>query len=265
MNPSHDPVMNTDSPAQLRQSLSSFSSPIHDRAHILSFHPQQLPMEFLDGSSEYQQATNGDNLCIDQDSLADTGYIAGSDLPRYLALPIDPNYQQIVSAPEDHNNVIQTSQLENDNEKYDGDAILKKDYKKPAVTTSRRSSRSSNKLTSDESGIDKRERNRMAASKCRKKQKLAHSELQEKARLMNEQHNYLIAHKASLESEMINLKNELLMHGSCGCEPISDYLMQAARKFVKGREEGVQGMQQKTTDELRERLPSSTAREPCIL
>ncbi|KAI1798931.1 hypothetical protein F4811DRAFT_144941 [Daldinia bambusicola] len=265
MDPSYDLAMDTDSPAQLRENLSTFSSPIHDCAPILSFHPQQLPMEFLDGSSEYQKTANGDSLCIEQDSLADTGYVAGPALPRYLTMPIDLNYQQIVSATEDHNNAIQTSQSEKDNEKYNVDDIFKKGNTKPVVVNSRRSSRSSNKFTSDESGIDKRERNRMAASKCRKKQKLANSELQEKARIMSEQHNYLIAHKASLESEMINLKNELLMHGSCGCEPISDYLMQAARKFVKGREEGLQGMQKTSDEELRERPPSSTAREPCLL
>ncbi|KAI1463971.1 uncharacterized protein F4812DRAFT_445203 [Daldinia caldariorum] len=262
MNPSYDPAMNPDSPAPLRDNLSTFSSTIHDCAPILSFHPQQLPMEFLDGSSEYQEMA--------QDSLADAGYVAGSDLPRYLTMPIDLNYQQIISPTEDHNNAIQTPQPERDseekdNEKYNGGDIFKKDNKKPVMTNSRRSSGSSNKFTSDESGIDKRERNRMAASKCRKKQKLANSELQEKARIMSERHNYLIAHKASLESETISLKNELLMHGSCGCEPISDYLMQAARKFVKGQEEVLQGMQKTTGEELCERTPSSTSREPCIL
>ncbi|KAI0838732.1 hypothetical protein F5Y06DRAFT_42688 [Hypoxylon sp. FL0890] len=216
-------------------------------------------MEFIDASLEYQGTLNGGGSCIGQDSLADSGYGVSSDnIPAYLALSVDLQYPRPGLTSEDHNDAIP----EPHGYKHEDESMIKREKGKSPMTHSRRSSRSSNKLTSDESGLDKRERNRMAAYKCRKKQKLANSELQERARVMGEQHNYLIAHKASLESELINLKNELLLHGSCGCEPITDYLMQAARRFVKGREEVTQDVG-KATKNLSS-PPPSVGHEPCI-
>ncbi|KAI1418552.1 hypothetical protein F5Y13DRAFT_196376 [Hypoxylon sp. FL1857] len=258
MDHSSESCVNPEQLIQLPNNTTAYSSPIHDRAPDLPFHLQQ-PMEFVDASLECQTTANGADPCIGQDSLADSGYGASPDIPRYLALPVDFQYPRIGPTPEAHNNTL----LKLRDHKHEDDAVSKRDNGRPFITHSRRSSRSSNKLTSDESGIDKRERNRMAAYKCRKKQKLANSELQERARIMGEQHNYLIAHKAALESEMINLKNELLLHGTCGCEPITDYLVQAAKKFVKGREEGFHGAE-KGVENLRSR-PPSVGHEPCIL
>ncbi|KAI1653341.1 hypothetical protein F4813DRAFT_399960 [Daldinia decipiens] len=265
MDPSYELFVDPKSLVQVRMDLSAFSFPMHDGISILSFHAPQLPMEFIGGSLGFQKTSNMDELHIGQDSPADIGYGANPNITKCLTLPIDLDYQQIGSAQESRNDTIQRSHLRSSsNKKHEDDMVFKRDTIKPIGSHSRRSSRSSNKLTSDESGIEKRERNRMAATKCRKKQKLANSELQERARVMSEQHNYLVAHKASLESEMINLKNELLLHGSCGYEPITDYLMQAAKRFVRGREEGVQSSREKA-EELHERLHFAAARETCRL
>ncbi|KAI0849247.1 hypothetical protein F5Y00DRAFT_69648 [Daldinia vernicosa] len=243
MDPSSELYVDPKSLAQLRMDLSAFSSPMHDCVSILSFHTPQLPMEmeFIDGSQGFQKRSNTDGIRIGQDSPAHLGYTVDRDpnITKYLTLPIDSDCQQMGLAREDRNDTIQRPHSRSSKQKHEDDMVFKKDTIEPIGSHSRRSSRSSNKLTSDESGIEKRQRNRVAASKCRKKQKLANSELQERARVMSEQHNYLIAHKASLESEMLNLKNELLLHGSCGCDTITDYLMQAAKRFVRGREEGI--------------------------
>ncbi|KAI1380989.1 hypothetical protein F4677DRAFT_462111 [Hypoxylon crocopeplum] len=215
---------------QLSSDRATHSSHTLDYSPELLFHPEQPPMEFIDNALECWSPTNSSSTCIGHDHLATSGYRASSNKPTYITLPMDLLYQETSPTVEDRKDGI----FENsDNHGYD---TVKRENETRAMTHSRRSSRTSNRLTSDESGIDKRERNRKAASKCRKKQKLANNELQEKARIMGEQHSCLMAHKASLESEMINLKNQLLLHGGCDCEPISDYLMQAARKFVKGRE-----------------------------
>ncbi|KAI0377264.1 hypothetical protein F5Y04DRAFT_291900 [Hypomontagnella monticulosa] len=212
------------------------------------FQPQPVPMGLMGGSMGCEIATNGMSPCLSQDSPAGSAYGVDSDIPRYL-MPIDFQCQPTIQ-----------------NRRFGGsdnnDAAFKLENERRLIAHSRRSSRSSNKLTSDESGVDKRERNRMAASKCRKKQKLANNELQERARIMEQHHNYLMAHKASLESETLNLKNQLLLHGGCDSEPISTYLMQAAKKFAQGQEEDVRSAER--TEHWCEKL-SSTGSEPSAL
>lgn len=232
-------------------------------AHLLPFQPQPTPIEPTGGSIGRKTTTDGTSPCIDQDSTADSGYGTGPDIPRYLAMPIDLHHQQTSLIPEDRN-AIQNHRCGNYSSKNNRDAIVKleKETDRHILAHSRRSSRSSNRLTSDESGIDKRERNRMAASKCRKKQKIANNELQERARVMEQHHNYLAMHKASLELETLNLKNQLLLHGGCDYEPITEYLMQAAKKFVTGHKEDTQNVQR--MEHQHDRLPS-TGSETCAL
>ncbi|KAL7623093.1 hypothetical protein AAE478_006772 [Parahypoxylon ruwenzoriense] len=208
-------------------------------------------MEFISSPLECQSPTNNIGSYIRQSSLVGSSYGTDSDISRYLILPLGPSHQVTASTADDRGDTVLRPQFGYSEKSHNDDTESKREHKRTVFTHSRRSSRSSNKVTSDESGVDKRERNRLAASKCRKKQKLANNELQERARIMGEQHDYLMAHKASLESEMINLKNELLLHGSCGCEPITHYLMQSAKKFVKGHEEHA-GNTHKAED-LRER------------
>ncbi|KAI1211530.1 uncharacterized protein F4807DRAFT_458426 [Annulohypoxylon truncatum] len=201
-------------------------------------------MEFTDSSLEYFQTTNGSDMCTSQGSLADPGFGADSDLLSYAMLPGEFHYEQPYPMQEGKKDESQKS-LRGDNKTKHANNIVFKQEDIPTTSHSRRSSRSSIKLTSDESSLEKRERNRRAANKCRKKQKQANEELKEKARIMDEQHNLLVSHKALLESEMIELKNELLIHGACGCEPISAYLMQAAKKYATGRVGEVQQAEQR--------------------
>ncbi|KAI1389669.1 uncharacterized protein F4822DRAFT_208217 [Hypoxylon trugodes] len=251
MDPSSESYIDPEQLIQPSENTTTYSSSIQHCAPELAFQPPLIPppMEFIDGPLEYQRTPNGANICIGQEGLAELGYGTPSDMP------MDLHNQRT----DPRNNSMPRPRTAN---KHAKDIYVKQENERSFYTHSRRSSRSSNKFTSDESGLDKRERNRMAASKCRKKQKQANSELQERARIMDEQHSYLIAHKASLESEMIGLKNELLLHGGCGCEPISEYLMQAAKRFVKNREGDAHGLEK--TGNLRER-PPSISHEPCVL
>lgn len=188
-----------------------------------------MPMESLDDPLKCYTMGNPASSDFSQSSLADSGYGTGSEIPNYYELPTDFDCQGTCRTASDDSTLVQEPQFERIN-----DLVLSPDEEKPIPTYNRRSSRASNRATSDESGVDKRERNRMAASKCRKKQKVANDELQKKERIMNQQHSCLVARRASLESEMICLKNELLRHGTCNNEPISDYLNLSAKKFVQG-------------------------------
>ncbi|KAI1442882.1 hypothetical protein F5Y02DRAFT_394746 [Annulohypoxylon stygium] len=198
------------------------------------FQPQQPPMVFADNSLEYHQISNINhgNPYASQESLANSSLGTGSDIPRYIMLLGDLHYQQSFPTQDYQNDESQNLVGGSTEKNQESNLVIKQE---DVPFNSRRSSRSSNKLTSDESSLEKRERNRKAANKCRKKQKQANEELKERARVVDEQHNYLISHKALLESEMIGLKNELLNHGACGYEPISEYLAQAAQNYATGR------------------------------
>ncbi|KAH9906679.1 hypothetical protein F4778DRAFT_778133 [Xylariomycetidae sp. FL2044] len=100
----------------------------------------------------------------------------------------------------------------------------------PGPTPLPRSSASKEKKPDE--ATDKRLRNRLAASKCRRKQKSAHTDLEKKARQMSEDHKLLLAHKNALEMEMLDLKNEVLLHGGCNCDSINGYLGRAAKRFA---------------------------------
>ncbi|KAI1760445.1 hypothetical protein GGR53DRAFT_509776 [Hypoxylon sp. FL1150] len=190
------------------------------------FQPQQLPpMELTSGPLNCRTLANPTNSCISPTSLVGPDCEVGTTISNYLALA---TYQEGSQTTVDSTD----TDLEPRFRHNDDDDGLGREGDNPSMNYSRRSSRASNKTYSDGSGGDKRERNRMAASKCRKKQKLANNELQEKARIMGEKHHCLVAAKASLEEEVIGLKNELLLHGTCSYEPISEYLMQTAKNFV---------------------------------
>jgi len=76
-----------------------------------------------------------------------------------------------------------------------------------------------------------RERNRLAAHKCRQKSKLNAEDLQQKERELAEQHRCLSEHVQFLRNEVLNLKNEVLRHGTCDCELISEYIARAAQSL----------------------------------
>ncbi|KAH7029653.1 uncharacterized protein B0I36DRAFT_385102 [Microdochium trichocladiopsis] len=70
-----------------------------------------------------------------------------------------------------------------------------------------------------------RERNRIAAEKCRKKSKVKAEVLKEQCRELSERNRHLLEQARSLQSEVLDLKNELLNQGNCSCELMSGYVL----------------------------------------
>ncbi|KAI9827795.1 MAG: hypothetical protein M1832_004284 [Thelocarpon impressellum] len=68
------------------------------------------------------------------------------------------------------------------------------------------------------------ERNRVAASKCRTKKKEWTSNLEARARDLQNEKNQLAIVVGSLRDEVVWLKGELLKHSSCRCDKIRQYL-----------------------------------------
>ncbi|KAI0391818.1 hypothetical protein F5Y17DRAFT_478317 [Xylariaceae sp. FL0594] len=79
-----------------------------------------------------------------------------------------------------------------------------------------------------------RERNRIAARKCRQKTKQSISELQEHERDLHEKNKILLSHVASLKDEILYLKNEILEHSNCNSPLIQEYITNAARRQLGG-------------------------------
>ncbi|KAI2615775.1 hypothetical protein GGS26DRAFT_597116 [Hypomontagnella submonticulosa] len=74
-----------------------------------------------------------------------------------------------------------------------------------------------------------RERNRVAAHKCRQKAKHSLSELQAREVELSAQNRMLQDHAVSLRDEILDLKNEILRHSSCDSDIIQNYIVRAAR------------------------------------
>lgn len=72
------------------------------------------------------------------------------------------------------------------------------------------------------------ERNRIAASKCRQKKKEWTSNLEARARELQNSKNRLAIMVTSLKDEVLWLKGEMLKHTGCGCAQIREYLTQQA-------------------------------------
>lgn len=76
-----------------------------------------------------------------------------------------------------------------------------------------------------------RERNRIAAHKCRQKTKQSVQELQQQERDLAEQNKFLNAHVDHLKEEVLGLKNQILNHGNCEDEIIQNYITESAKKL----------------------------------
>lgn len=83
-----------------------------------------------------------------------------------------------------------------------------------------------------------RARNRVAANKFRKKSKAAVAELEAVERALGARHEQLSMMVRDLREEVLGLKNELLMHGNCGCAMIHQYLSNTARSLSLGNTSG---------------------------
>ncbi|KAI1385542.1 uncharacterized protein F4822DRAFT_432395 [Hypoxylon trugodes] len=73
-----------------------------------------------------------------------------------------------------------------------------------------------------------RERNRVAARKCRQKAKVNTNELRERERIESQRNQLLSNCVVSLRGEVINLKSEILRHSDCNSKVIRDYIQKAA-------------------------------------
>ncbi|KAI1633014.1 hypothetical protein F4809DRAFT_644828 [Biscogniauxia mediterranea] len=74
-----------------------------------------------------------------------------------------------------------------------------------------------------------RERNRVAAHKCRQKAKQSVEELQIRERELSQRNKILVGHAGCLREEILALKIEILQHSSCDSEIIQNYIAKAAR------------------------------------
>lgn len=75
-----------------------------------------------------------------------------------------------------------------------------------------------------------REKNRLAASKCRRKKKVEERQLEERRRMLQIQNTILQDSAEALRSEVLMLKHEILRHGSCNFPPINSYIAGAAAR-----------------------------------
>ncbi|KAK7937549.1 uncharacterized protein PG986_014417 [Apiospora aurea] len=75
-----------------------------------------------------------------------------------------------------------------------------------------------------------REKNRIAASKCRRKKKDKENVLGERRRILHIQNAILMESAVSLRAEALSLKHEILRHGTCNFQPINSYIATAAAR-----------------------------------
>lgn len=114
----------------------------------------------------------------------------------------------------------------------------------------------SSSSTSGSATMSQRQRNRAAATKCRKKSKVAIAQLEATDRALSEQHSELSATVTGLRDEVLALKNEILLHGNCDCEIIQSYLTNAARNLkgtmaAAGQGSAAAGQQQQQQQQQR--------------
>jgi len=69
-----------------------------------------------------------------------------------------------------------------------------------------------------------RERNRIAANKCRQQKRARINELQVKERDLISRKHYLNMVVEILKKELVDLRSKCLEHAGCGCESIREYL-----------------------------------------
>ncbi|RYP44952.1 hypothetical protein DL768_008645 [Monosporascus sp. mg162] len=88
----------------------------------------------------------------------------------------------------------------------------------------------------DTSGLSQRERNRIAAKKCRRKSKQHQKDLADRARDLANLNKLLSAERLALKDEVFVLKSEVLKHGSCNCSVIDDYIAKTARDLPASKD-----------------------------
>ncbi|KAH9903959.1 hypothetical protein F4778DRAFT_733382 [Xylariomycetidae sp. FL2044] len=77
-----------------------------------------------------------------------------------------------------------------------------------------------------------RERNRVAANKCRQKAKRNVAALEQRRNDLAQRHTFLVDQAESLRQCVLQLKNEILQHSHCNSEVIQNYITKAAHEVV---------------------------------
>ncbi|CAJ2500508.1 Uu.00g033610.m01.CDS01 [Anthostomella pinea] len=85
---------------------------------------------------------------------------------------------------------------------------------------------------STDNPADHRERNRIAAHKCRRKQKANVEQLQLRERELAQENKCLHAHVGLLKEEVLGLKHAILAHGSCDSALIQNYIAKSAQNLA---------------------------------
>lgn len=78
----------------------------------------------------------------------------------------------------------------------------------------------------------RRQRNRVAASKCRRKSKEKNEIMLVQEQELERRHRVLKASVDCLRDEVLNLREELLRHANCDCEPIQNHIAKSIQAVV---------------------------------
>ena len=84
----------------------------------------------------------------------------------------------------------------------------------------------------DPKSVRVREKNRIAADKCRSRRRQEEDKLKSRHDDLEQEHRRLLGELSELMSETFVLKNMLMEHGSCDCRLIQDYLKESASEWV---------------------------------
>lgn len=79
---------------------------------------------------------------------------------------------------------------------------------------------------------ERRSRNRIAATKSRRRKKQADEELAEQEHALRSRNRQLVADAAELRDQVLELKNQILSHGACDSPLIKAYLANEAKRFM---------------------------------
>ncbi|KAM4061178.1 bZIP transcription factor [Hirsutella rhossiliensis] len=80
--------------------------------------------------------------------------------------------------------------------------------------------------------LQAREKNRMAADKCRSKKQRDVTQLKSMHETLEARHRQLCSTVSDLVAETHALKNMLMQHGNCDCELIQEYLRESASSWI---------------------------------
>ncbi|KAL3965713.1 hypothetical protein ACCO45_000021 [Purpureocillium lilacinum] len=84
----------------------------------------------------------------------------------------------------------------------------------------------------DPKAVRVREKNRIAADKCRSRRRQEEDKLKSRHDYLEQEHRRLLGALSELMAETFVLKNMLMEHGSCDCRLIQDYLKESASEWV---------------------------------